>query len=301
MSHEDTLSGSAAGSVAISQQAGLQIVPRAADSTPMGVLDREARCGRLPCRREAVLAALLIIVCCVASCRGSDHSSTEGGSARVGIYADEGAWPPGVRSIAQALEAEGISVRLLRARDVRNGELGKVDALVVPGGNAWVQWQTLEKPGLDAIRGFVRGGKAYVGVCAGAYLATDEVVWEEEGTTDYPLDLFDGVARGALDEIAPWPGVASTRLTLTDAGRDRGLSWPDDADFYYQGGPAFSGLDDAEVLASYPGGEPAIVAGTFGRGRVTLTAVHFERPVGGTNDAPPPPNAGEKLRVLLGF
>ena len=61
---------------------------------------------------------------------------------------------------------------MLKAPEVRGDVLREVEALVVPGGNAWVQWQTLGEPGLDAIREFVRGGKTYVGVCAGAYLAT---------------------------------------------------------------------------------------------------------------------------------
>lgn len=252
---------------------------------------------------EAYRQEIAAILICSGLLLGGRSAGPSAGNpcTRCAVYADDGAWSQSAQSIATALEAEGLSVRLLQAREIRADTLADFDALVVPGGNAWLQWQTLGPPGLEAISDFVSRDKAYVGVCAGAYLATDEVVWEEEDTTDYPLDLLDGVARGALDEIAPWPGVSSTGLGLTDAGRACGLDWSADARFFYQGGPEFSGLRDAEVLATYPGGWPAIVSGTFGRGRVSLTAVHFERPAGGTNQAPTPADAGESLRALLGL
>lgn len=63
------------------------------------------------------------------------------------------------QSIAEALEADGISVRLLRAREVREDVLRQVAALVVPGENAWVQWQTLGQSGPDPIHEFVRAAR----------------------------------------------------------------------------------------------------------------------------------------------
>ena len=247
-------------------------------------------------RRAAPWIGLLLLS--LAGCTTGERSPPH--VARVAVYVDAGAWDVGSRSIVEALEREGFSVARLSARDVGKG-LDGFDGLVVPGGNGWEQWHALGDDGLVAIRSFVRGGGSYVGVCAGAYLATDEVRWEEEGVTDYPLDLLDGRAVGALDEIAPWPRVGATRLELTGAGRARGLEWPAEETFFYQGGPRFESVDDAVVLATYPDGEPAIVGATYGKGRVTLTAVHFERPVGVPNSAPAPAEAGKRFRRLLGL
>lgn len=217
----------------------------------------------------------------------------------VAVYSDAGAWGPSTRSLVRILEEAGIATEELLAVDFRPGELGKYDALVFPGGNAWDQRQALGEPGVAAVRDFVARGGTYLGVCAGAFLATEKVGWEGAPPLDYPLALVPGVATGARDDIAPWPRVGATRLVLTGAGRARGLAWEDRETFFYQGGPGFSGYGDADVLATYPDGTPAILRRPYEAGQVILNAVHFERPVGASNEAPPPPGARDRILALL--
>ena len=64
-------------------------------------------------------------------------------------------------------------------------------------------------------------------------------MFEEEEHFPYPLSLFDGTAEGALDDVAAWPNESGVSLTLTEAGKQRGLKADAEAEFYYKGGPRF--------------------------------------------------------------
>lgn len=212
----------------------------------------------------------------------------------LGLYAGPGADGDGVRALSQVAFAAGLTLRPLVADAVRAGALEKgVRAVVVPGGWAPNAVAALGRDGAAGLASFVRGGGGYLGVCAGAYLASKTVVWEGE-TYPYPVGLFDGVATGPVVVLAPWPGKVGT--TLTWAGRHpvaAGLAAERRA--LYFGGPVFAppegGKDTVAVLARYPGGAAALVAFAAGSGRVVLSSAHLE----GKPDAAAG-GAGEVLR-----
>lgn len=220
-------------------------------------------------------------------------------SAEIGVYADAGAWHPGVRSLVEILEANGVGCRLLDSRGVRPKQLQKLKALVLPGGWAPSQWAALGTDGLAAIEAYVESGGRCLGVCAGAYLVSREVVWE--GTVHpYPLGLFDGRAEGPVTSLAPWPKSSPVAVTLTEAGRRWGLPPATEEPCLYLGGPRFLGGSGVEVLARYPDGSAAVVSQKSGRGEVVLSGVHFERPPPGSSDEKAPgPGVFAVLRALL--
>lgn len=223
-----------------------------------------------------------------------------GAGARVGVFADAGAWHPSARGLVDALEAAGVPCRVLDRTLVTKAGLAGLEAIALPGGWAPLQVAAWGPAGTEAIRGFVEGGGRALGICAGAYAMARDVRWDG-ATFPYPLGVFDGTADGPLVGLARWPDRAAVRLTVDAPGRARGLEPFVAADVLYYGGGRFLGGTATVVLARYPDGSAAIVERRVGRGLVVLCGVHLERPAptAGGDDAPPPATAGPALASLL--
>ncbi len=230
-------------------------------------------------------------------------ASSVSGAPLVGVYADAGVWPLGARSIVSSLEAAGVTCEVLDWSLLLNENLERYDALIVPGGFSWFEKLSAGKNGEDAIRDYVANGGRYLGICAGAYFASKDVHWEGD-KFPYDLQLFDGIAEGAIDEIAAWPKFGGAVVEITDEGAACGLSKVNGKAIYYSGGCRFVGGTNVTVLANYADGTPAIIRRPFGpdkKGRVVLTGLHFERPApgeGGENAAPSPLSTSVFSRLL---
>ncbi len=205
----------------------------------------------------------------------------------VAIYVDDGVWEDGVTASEHMWWALNASTHRVTAQEIRQGVLTGFDVLHVPGGWAGDYADALGEDGLSAIRSFVSGGGGYIGVCAGAYLASSRVRWSGRPVR-YGLDLLPVLAVGPLESIAPWPDYAMALVDYQPHEVTQGL--PDPSTLLYYGGARFrpSPLSDVAVVAVYaePGleGAPAMVAGTYGVGRVFLTALHPEIEEGSAAD-----------------
>ncbi|HCU58416.1 MAG TPA: hypothetical protein DIC64_00350 [Alphaproteobacteria bacterium] len=159
-----------------------------------------------------------------------------------------------------------------------------VALFVMPGGAATPFLEKLKVQGNEKIKDYVHQGGHYLGVCAGAYYACTKVAFETDieplaiVRNHELLDLVEAEAVGTLHKelgIRPYMKNEASGATVK-------LKWADDEIHYahYHGGPKFEALKDGcEVLATYAdikGEPPAIIAQTFGRGRVVLSGVHFE-------------------------
>jgi glutamine amidotransferase-like uncharacterized protein len=134
------------------------------------------------------------------------------------------AWHPGVRSVVEALEREGVDCAALdRSRLTAEGLRG-LDVLVLPGGWAPSPWAAAGETGVGAIRTFVTGGGRCVGVCAGAYLLSRTVRYDGK-EYEYPLRLFDGVAAGPVAGLSPYPKPGSVRQVIPRRTPPRGLGF----------------------------------------------------------------------------
>ena len=214
-------------------------------------------------------------------------------SIRVALYDDEGASHRTAAQIAHALSGlEGAVIRRLAAADVREGALDRFDVVIFGGGSGSGEARGLEKKGREAVREFVNRGGGYVGICAGAYLATSGYDWG--------LKILDAET---VDRKHWKRGRGTVRIEAAEAGRvffdavidpDRGeesVMWS----IQYANGPLLGRagiprLPDFEVLARFrdelaengaPKGvmidTPAIVSGTFGKGRVICFSPHPEK------------------------
>ncbi|MBI4806843.1 MAG: biotin--protein ligase [Desulfovibrio sp.] len=211
----------------------------------------------------------------------------------------------------RALGAWGFPSRLVRAHELAAGLLGQSPpkALIVPGGFASRKAACLGPAGIEAIRGYVASGGAYLGICGGAGLGLTVPVglglcpWTRE-PFEHRLQHF---ASGNVQLIPK-------NTVFTPKGLDRPLApvwWP--AAFrahdpgvevvaaYGQPGPGFmmadiplslvpgQALEDWEALygvrlaPAFVEGDPCIVAGHFGQGRYVLSHAHLETP--GSSDA----------------
>jgi len=210
------------------------------------------------------------------------------GDVRVALYVAQGVSGTGPDRLEEALESAGeFVVRRVCASDVRAGVLSQFDVVVFPGGSPSSQASALGSDGRTAVREFVAAGGGYLGICAGAYLASNEYAWAL-GVLDAHVVDAEHWARGSGVVRLELSNLGATLLAL----RERFL------DVQYVNGPVFErGRDDAipnfRVLAWFrgevakdgvPGGvmpdTPAMVLGRFGDGRVVCSSPHPEQTPG---------------------
>ena len=203
---------------------------------------------------------------------------------KVGVYATGGVGLKGLIQLDRLLTPEhGFTLRRVCGADIRDGSLAQFDVAVFPGGSMRGQAKSLQTTGLDAVRTYVRGGGNFVGICAGAYLASNNY--------DVSLHILDADvidrkhwARGRGEVPVEFTAKAASRL---------GISKPRHS-MYYANGPIYQAsgdpeLPDFQVLARFRGevtkegvpggvmpGTPAIVLSKYGAGRVLCSSAHPE-------------------------
>ena len=218
---------------------------------------------------------------------GSDQSVTtppDGNALRIGVYVDEGAGPSVKNLLSVLSKFADVSVTQLKADDIRSGKLAELDLLMQPGGSGGGQGRHLGEDGRVAIRGFVKAGGGFVGICAGSYLASSDYSWS--------LNILDAKV---IDRQHWNRGNGTVEIAMTDAGRkllgaeNRRLS------IYYGQGPLLApgnrpDIEDYEIVATFETeiaknrapkgvmkGTTAIAKGKFGSGRVICFSPHPEK------------------------
>jgi len=201
-------------------------------------------------------------------------ASTEG-RADVAIYAGPGADYASTLALSVSLHRCGCSLSLLDSSKDGLRRLSR-SARIVAFGGGWAPAaaDALGESALAAVRSFVRKGGGFLGICAGAYLASSVVLWEGKRSSG-ALSLFPGAAVGPDASLAPWPRFTLARVKLE--GPFVSLA-PLERSVFYWGGPSFESLPrSASVPLRYlPSGRPAAVCLPFGKGRVFLFGPHPE-------------------------
>lgn len=185
--------------------------------------------------------------------------------------------------LASLFSETGVEIGFTDAAGIAGGALkSDVLALFIGGGAGTPYRQKLGAGGNAAIRKYVENGGVYFGICAGAYYACREIIFERDVPElciidNCGLDLYDGRAVGTLRRefgLLPYAKTAFSAAAVD-------LRRPKETEafkIHYHGGPYFEGDPAAQVLAEYALETPAAAAVTkeFGRGRVILSGVHFE-------------------------
>lgn len=176
-----------------------------------------------------------------------------------------------------------LHIQRIGVEQITAGLLTGQDVVIFSGGSGGGQGRGLGEEGRNRVREFVAAGGGYVGICAGAYLASADYDWS--------LNLLD--AR-VLDRRHWARGFGNVELTVSlDAAELLGL--PANATLYYHQGPLLApagkkDIPDYREWAKFatevrregvPGGvmpgTTAIAAGEFGAGRVLAISPHPER------------------------
>ncbi len=203
---------------------------------------------------------------------------------RVAVYSDVGVGRS-IKELLSVLEKAGrLHVQKITAEDIRGEVLDDYDVVIHPGGSGSKQGKQLDKNGREAVRSFVRKGGGFIGVCAGAYLAS----------ADYPWSLHILDAK-VLDRKHWARGTGTVRIGLSDEGRKILHADSRSVSIYYGQGPLLAPAADPNIpdyvpLATYETeiakngapsgvmiGTTAIVVGQFGRGRVFCFSPHPEK------------------------
>ncbi|MAF31462.1 MAG: hypothetical protein CMF60_04580 [Magnetococcales bacterium] len=165
---------------------------------------------------------------------------------------------------------------LLDGRSIQNGLLNKtVDYFIVPGGATTDMIQELGIQGIQAISSYVKNGGYYIGICAGAYLASSVVDFQSDDlklVKKRPLGFYAGTQKG------PYNGRYASQNNIGFQCVDihvLGETLP----VYLNGGGIFvnpEALPNVQVVGRYETGEACAVRCQFGKGEALLLAVHLE-------------------------
>ena len=159
--------------------------------------------------------------------------------------------------------------RVLNSADVGPGartaltpaNLRRARLYVQPGGpDVNTGWRHMSRY-RSAIVNWVRGGGHYLGLCLGAYLATDD-----PGFGLFPGEIWDYKTTPGADTRSSGARVLSINW--------RGRGTP----MYVQDPPVFAprAAARAQIIARYRNGRPAALTVRVGRGRLTLVGPHPE-------------------------
>jgi len=207
----------------------------------------------------------------------------------------------------RALREAGLPFDLVRSEDLLAGNLSRYAMILVPGGWASAKLQALGNKGQTEIRRFVESGGSYLGICGGAGLATEnhlgllpvcrksnsERVPSFSGpilltTTEHPI--WKNVQTPVFH--AWWPPQLYTACEIDfsilarydEAQKDAMSADVRVEEGWIKGWPELEKRYGILLDPKRLKGEPAVVEGICGRGKVILSLVHFDTP-GDSNGA----------------
>jgi putative intracellular protease/amidase len=205
----------------------------------------------------------------------------------------------------EALKKNNLPFELIRSEDIKQKGLNSYSMLFVPGGWASNKLKALGDEGIAEIKRFVKNGGNYLGLCGGAGLATMDgigLLGIKRKPTKDRVPSFSGRISLSINKHQIWEGldnadnkkfhawwpsqfvVQDNRIKILAA---YGEPMPDafSSDLCI-GDVLNSGRDWSELESIYkinlnPSkliGEPAVVEGIYGKGKIILSLIHFDTP-----------------------
>ncbi len=184
---------------------------------------------------------------------------------------------------------ENISYQIIHNSDLRYGSLKDYQALIIPGGSATTESTTMGPEARDEIKRFIKDGGIYLGVCAGAYLASSL------------KEVYLGLLPLKTNDSEHWwrtNGAPKLLVELTPAGQEVFGVQSKFVRVAYENGPVFSPPfekpDDSFTSLGYfreevvgEGGKPGVMVGApaaifsrYGKGSILVISPHPEESPG---------------------
>lgn len=251
--------------------------------------DFERRFARMAQRGLFSMTRRIFLTTLLALALPSFAAEKIGGPIRVAVYEGPGAGPSrsGLIDVLTAgKDRPVVEVSSVAPEAVRKGALKDVDVLIHPGGSGGGQGRALAAEGREAVREFVRKGGGFIGICAGAYLATDDYEWSL------------GLIEARVVDKRHWArGNGTVEVTLSPVGQGFFGTKTDQLAIYYGQGPLLSrrewdnplapeyeslgiyrtGIAEKGAPEGIMPGTSAIVRTTFEKGRVFVFSPHPEK------------------------
>lgn len=238
--------------------------------------------------RTFFVTLLAVSIFSLASRREAVAGKPAPNSIRVAIYADDGASENGLKELQKCLpDDKNFYAVPVTAKGIQSGVLDEFRVLIQPGGSGSKQAKTLGEEGRKRVKQFVTDGGGYIGICAGAYLASAEYPWS--------LRLLDA---HVIDDAHWARGEGNVQLQISPAGQAALNVDKELCTIHFENGPLLGpggkdDINDYELLASFKTeivengapagvmkGTAAIARGTFGKGRVQCFSPHPEKTPG---------------------
>jgi glutamine amidotransferase-like uncharacterized protein len=177
------------------------------------------------------------------------------------------------------VKSMGIPYRLVNSSQLNAMSLEEMESfgmILVPGGKAGTITGGLKASTRVRVRQAVRdGGVAYLGICAGAFMAV-EAGAEGNTNTSYGFPVVEGKHLPMWYPNGNTSAIAAVVPVKFANGNSRHLVW--------YGGPSTPEWTGG-VVARYSNGKPAISQTWFHKGWVMLAGPHPEAPQGWRNTA----------------
>jgi glutamine amidotransferase-like uncharacterized protein len=152
---------------------------------------------------------------------------------------------------------------------INSKTLSSFDVLIMPGGDAstYISSEAIDS---GAIKQFVSGGKGYLGICAGAYVASNRVDGYYSGW---------GIASDVNSKNENYEGMLPISLTSygTTVLNESSLQ-----NLHMENGPVMYTDDSQIIMAKFADNQTgyqnyaAILGETYGNGRILLSSPHPE-------------------------
>ena len=197
------------------------------------------------------------------------------------VYCDKGSSVLSIVGILELFKISNINAKLITADELINTPWGKnAKLLVIPGGRDLPYQEKLKGTGNDKIKSFVKNGGIYLGICAGAYYACNDIEFDKTGDLEIcekrDLGFFPNTAIGPIFGPNTYKYNSHESAHLLEIVLMNNLS----LHFYYNGGCFFKNAkisSNTQILARYKDNdEAAIIKCKYGKGYAYLSGVHFE-------------------------
>lgn len=111
----------------------------------------------------------------------------------IGIYSDRGASEACIIASTNMFEWMGYEIKRIYAKNLEAGDLGDIDLFYFPGGNPFKYIDYISDKGKQRIRQMIKSGIGYIGTCAGAGFAAEQMIWRGDLTSQDSLGIFPGI------------------------------------------------------------------------------------------------------------